>query len=176
MRTWRNWKTRKLEGLVGEIPCGFKSHRPHMEIENIKPEDVDKIVEIEMESFPRDDIFEKGDLIRFLKEFPEGCFVAKKDGEVLGYGISKIEKEDGVIVSLAIRKDFRRRGVGSEILKRIIEVFERHKRKRILLHVNETNVEAISLYLNFGFQKEKRIKNYYKNGDTGILMVKKMGG
>ena len=30
MRKWRNWQTRRLQVPVVAIPCGFKSHLPHL--------------------------------------------------------------------------------------------------------------------------------------------------
>ena len=30
MRSWRNWQTRQVEGLVPAMACWFKSSRPHL--------------------------------------------------------------------------------------------------------------------------------------------------
>ncbi len=37
---WRNWQTRSVQGAVGIILCGFKSHHPHSKFsrsENLLP-------------------------------------------------------------------------------------------------------------------------------------------
>ena len=41
MRSWRNWQTRYFERVVGEIPCRFKSGRPH---QFNKGEDIKELV------------------------------------------------------------------------------------------------------------------------------------
>lgn len=65
---------------------------------------------------------------------------------------------------------YRRKGIGSKLLKYLIE--QNKDIKNITLEVRSSNIPAIKLYENNGFEKVTLRKNYYKNED-GILMIKK---
>lgn len=53
------------------------------------------------------------------------CTVACIDGSIVGYGL--IEKKTGDIPQLAVRQDFRRKGIGSSILADLLKNTERDK-------------------------------------------------
>ena len=62
--------------------------------------------------------------------------------------------------------EYRKNGIGSKMIDFIVSY-----NLPISLEVDETNTDAISLYLKFGFKKVAIRKNYYGKND-GILMVR----
>jgi len=78
----------------------------------------------------------------------------------------------GHIMNLAIDPAYRRRGFGSELLKKGLEYLQELGAQTVELEVRVGNEAAINLYKRFGFLIKERIKNYYHNGDDAFLMTK----
>ena len=51
------------------------------------------------------------------------------------------------------------------------EMFEKEEYSRVMLEVNENNIEAIRLYNKLGF-KEISLRNRYYGDETAIIMEK----
>jgi ribosomal protein S18 acetylase RimI-like enzyme len=88
------------------------------------------------------------------------ALVALVNGEkVIGFSISAIknhppiftETKYGEIIDLAIHDDYRRRGIGEEMLKIIFEWFDAHDARRIELRVAAKNLIGYSFWEKHGF-------------------------
>lgn len=88
--------------------------------------------------------------------------------KVLGY--LEIRLVDGVvdIMNLFVNEEERKKGIATSLMN---EMFEKEKYSRIMLEVNENNVEAIRLYNKLGF-KEISLRNRYYGEDDAIIMEK----
>ena len=71
-------------------------------------------------------------------------------------------------MNIVVRKDKRQEGVGSKLLKKVLEIANEWKAQSITLEVNEKNVLAIQLYQKFGFKQVGLRKKYYYNTDNAI--------
>ncbi len=86
--------------------------------------------------------------------------VALDRGEAVAYSISQISKrppmvlqtEFGFISDLGVRSDYRRKGLGEQVLNRILEWFESRRVKRIELLVLSQNHTAVSFWKKHGFE------------------------
>jgi ribosomal-protein-alanine N-acetyltransferase len=134
--------------------------------------DLRKVYEVELESFENPYPFPV--FLNFLLKEPNGFLIAKMNDQIVGYVIGVIEKNIGTIVSIAVKKDYRRKGIGKKLLDYIIEYFKLKNISIINLQVRIDNYEAISFYENNGFKKVKILKNYYSNGCDAFLMEKKI--
>ncbi len=91
------------------------------------------------------------------------------DGEkVLGY--LEIRLVDGVvdIMNLFVNEEDRKKGIATSLMNKMIE---EEDYSRIMLEVNENNIEAIKLYSKLGF-KEISLRERYYGEDTAIIMEK----
>lgn len=92
--------------------------------------------------------------------------VADSYGEVigvLGFIGGPFNKTSHVIeVGMAIRKNFRRSGLGSTLLREAISWARKKGFYRLELGVLATNDQAIALYKKFGFQEEGVRKKRYR--------------
>jgi ribosomal-protein-alanine N-acetyltransferase len=96
-------------------------------------------------------------------------FVAEIDGEIRGYiAFSKILDEVH-IENIAVEPEWRGKGIGSYLLKFVIE---KNKNCDFYLEVRPSNSPAISLYKKFGFFEVGRRKKYYGDEDA-IMMVRR---
>ncbi|MDI6701976.1 ribosomal protein S18-alanine N-acetyltransferase [Methanothermobacter wolfeii] len=140
-----------------------------MIIREFKPQDLKRVLEIEKASF-RDPY--PANLLRDIYNLGAGFLVAQEDGKVVGFIIFWIRFEDeGHIISLAVDKDYRRRGVGRELVRMTISIFEKFHIKNIKLEVRAENRVAISFYRSLGFREEKIIRDYYEDGEDAVVMT-----
>lgn len=98
--------------------------------------------------------------------------VAKRDGEVIGYGIAWLKFETFHIGNLAVHRSFRRRKIGQRLLRALMETGLGRDCRLATLEVRETNQAAISLYRKFGFSPVALQTGYYDDtGENAIIMM-----
>ncbi len=130
--------------------------------------DLDKIHELEKTCFDRDAYTRH--FLRLLLADPSSVPLkaVNEKGEFVGSVIGRIEKIGGQVVgriyTLDVRPDFRRRGVGAALLKRLEEEFRRLGCEKSILEVAVDNEPAIRLYKSLGYAFTSRLKDYYGRG------------
>jgi len=99
-------------------------------------------------------------------------YVAKTCGKTIGYmGLSKISGE-GYVTNVAVLPEFRRQGIGKDILKFAIDD-SIDELEFMSLEVRVSNEAAISLYENFGFKNVGTRKRFYTNpAEDAFIMTK----
>ena len=97
------------------------------------------------------------------------CIIAEIDDKIAGYINYHIIADEYHIANLAVRENFKKQGVATNLLAYLIDMAIKNKSYGITLEVRQSNEAAIGLYSKFGFIKEgKRIK-YYGNEDAVIM-------
>lgn len=133
--------------------------------------DLDQVNQVEKASFP-DRPYSKVDFVSYLLIAGEGFIVACKDGSVIGYVIAMRQGREGMIQSIAVSPEFRRKGIGEMLMKSAISRLT-GRFKRLYLLVDANNERAIRLYHKLSFSETgKIIKKYYPNGDDAVEMVR----
>jgi ribosomal-protein-alanine N-acetyltransferase len=143
-------------------------------IERFDPINLNEILEIEKNSFGKKETFPKEYFLELSKKWPEGFLVAKLGGEIVGYAVGEKDKDSGLIVSVAVKKEWRRRGIGKKLIEKLLENFKKEGMKIVFLHVREENREAINFYQALGFKIIELVENYYSNGENAYLMEKNL--
>lgn len=93
-------------------------------------------------------------------------FVIEENRKIVGYVIA--DEKRGLIVSIAIHPEYRRRGYGKMLMKHVL----RFMKGKVVLQVRKSNKEAIEFYKKLGFEEEGEIKRYYIDGEDALLMSK----
>ena len=101
-------------------------------------------------------------------------FVAKLDDKVVGYGGYWWVMFEAEITNIAVHKDYRRMGIASKIIEKMVEKCAQTSTSLLHLEVRESNENAINLYTKMGFVQDGFRKNYYKNNENAILMTKEI--
>ncbi len=78
--------------------------------------------------------------------------VAKEDGALAGYIGMYISLDEGEITNVAVAPQFRRRGVGTQLIEEIRREAAAHGVTSIVLEVRVSNEGAILLYEKCGFR------------------------
>ena len=97
--------------------------------------------------------------------------VLKYENEIVSFGGIKIILDEADIMNIVTKKNKRNQGFAKFLLNELITIAEEQNCKTITLEVDENNLPAIKLYKDFEFKEVGKRKNYYKNGNTAILMT-----
>ena len=97
-------------------------------------------------------------------------FTAVSGGKFAGFGASEWDREQNAVclMTLAVRPEFRNRGIGSALLEAMETAFG--DLSDVYLHVDSENETAIRLYLQNGYKQSGIIPSYYMNGHDAIIM------
>ena len=99
--------------------------------------------------------------------------IAKLNQKIVGFAGIKILMDEADIMNIVVKKDSRNQGIGSLLLKELINLAKKLNLASITLEVMEENYSAIHLYRKFGFKQVGIRKNYYKD-KNGLIMTKKL--
>ena len=131
--------------------------------------DLPSIYRIELESFR--DPYPYSLFVWLLQNCSRFFLVAEENGLVVGYAVACVEPEaTGHVVSIAVAKKHRRKGIGKALLEELIKRMKEAGLKKDILEVRVSNEPAIRLYEKLGFRAIKRLKSYYSDGEDGWLM------
>ncbi len=82
-------------------------------------------------------------------------------GPVAGYIVARETAGELHINNVAVRAEYRRRGIGAQLLNRVIGEARRRKATAAFLEVRSANHAAQALYEKSGFKAIARRANYY---------------
>lgn len=101
------------------------------------------------------------------------CLVAETEGKRLAaMVVSWVIVDELHIATLATHTDFRRQGVGSQLLAGALADGHMRGATRAMLEVRESNEAAQAMYRKFGFEVTGRRASYYRdNGEAALLMT-----
>lgn len=141
-----------------------------MIIRDFRRQDIKRVLEIETASFR--DPYPSSILID-IYNLGAGFLVALKDNLIVGYIIFWIRFEDeGHIISLAVDRKYRRKGIGCELLENAMKIFKKFNIKEIKLEVRAGNQGAREFYKNLGFKEKKILEGYYEDNEDAVVMNK----
>ncbi|MEM1526165.1 MAG: N-acetyltransferase [Ignisphaera sp.] len=155
----------------------------YVRIRPVTKADLDNVIAINIECLPEH--YPYSFWLDHLEKWGNVFYVAEVDGEVVGYVLSRIEESSsrchgrtskiGHIVSVAVKEEYRARGIATALLSAVLSVFQTmHNIEEVQLEVRVSNYKAIRLYEKLGFIKAERIEGYYLDGEDSYLMVKNL--
>ncbi|KAJ7223058.1 acyl-CoA N-acyltransferase [Mycena pura] len=77
----------------------------------------------------------------------------------------------GYIAMLSVRKDWRKRGIASALVKNSLDAMKEDGVDEVVLETEYDNSAALSLYESLGFIREKRLYRFYLNGKDAFRLV-----
>lgn len=96
------------------------------------------------------------------------------ENEIVCFGGIKIILDEATLMDIVTKKKKRRQGFAKFVLNELLTIADEENCSSMTLEVRENNLPALHLYKQFGFEEVGKRKNYYKNGDTAILMTCKL--
>ena len=121
--------------------------------------DMAEVLDIEGESFEFP--WSEDDFIRCLRQRNCIGMVAEHDERVVGFMIYELHKNRLHILNFAVAKDARRRGIGAQMISKLVSKLSHQRRTRILLEVRETNLAAQMFFKTAEFKAVSVLRDFY---------------
>ncbi len=95
---------------------------------------------------------------------------------IIGYIVARETAGELHINNVAVRSEFRRRGIGAALLNRILDEARKREAKAAFLEVRSSNHAAQALYEKSGFRAIARRTNYYTEPvEDAVVMTMELG-
>ena len=109
----------------------------------------------------------------FLSSFEVGHkgLICKKDNLMIGFIIFSPISPEAHILSISVRNEMQSKGIGTLLLKSMLDQCKVMNYKKIFLEVRVTNEKAINFYEKFGFSKDAIRNNYYTDNSEDALLM-----
>ncbi len=119
------------------------------------------VLDIEADSFEFPWLEE--DFIRCLRQRNCIGMVVEHDDRVAGFMVYELNKTRLHMLNFAVAPQFRRLGVGSQMIRKLIGKLSAQRRSRIMLEVRETNLAAQLFFRENGFRAVSVLREYYED-------------
>src|SRR5579884_653607 len=131
--------------------------------------DMPEVLQTEQESFEYS--WTEEDFLRCLRQRNCIGMVAEQGEKVVGFMIYELHKNKLHILNFAVNPCFRRLGVGSQMVAKLISKLSSHRRTRITLEVRETNLDAQLFFRKQGFRAVRVLRSFYEDsGEDAYLL------
>jgi len=129
-------------------------------VRDIVRQDLPKILKIEASSFEFH--WSEEDFINCLRRNNCDCLVAECKDRIVGFVVAEFDEANIHVTNLAVDGNFRRLGVGSQLMAEVIEGYG-NGRFNIVLEVRETNLPAQLFFRRMGFRAVSILRRFYPN-------------
>ena len=119
---------------------------------------------------PPRSIIENEDLQVYVRDFgkkaDDRCLVAEVEGKVIGAVWTRVMNDYGHIadgipsLAISIYKDYRHKGIGTDLLRKMLQLLKRDGYPQVSLSVQKANY-AFRMYLKAGFEVLKETDEEY---------------
>lgn len=134
--------------------------------------DMPQILAIENRCF--DDPWTEEDFIKVLRR--RNCIgMVAEDSEterIVGYMTYELEKQKLELLSLAVDKDFRRNGIGKQMIGKLTMKLSPDRRNVLTVLVRETNLGAQLFFRQMGFRAVNIVRNAYDDTDEAAYYMR----
>ena len=141
---------------------------------------IEKFEEIQLEElmlFLDENLNENYERVVFLnirKRWPEGFLTVIDEDKIVGMCCGAILPNDKLrILILVLQSDYQKRGIGKNLMVRMIKASGLFGVKKVTLEVRKDS-DAIAFYRKLGFSSVDVLPCYYQDGCDGIVMEKQL--
>lgn len=124
--------------------------------------DIDEVARVETDAYPFP--WTRGNFLDSLASGYQAWVAREVDGRLAGYFLLMPAVDDMHLLNITVRPDLQGRGVGRQLLDKIIALTRSAGIAAVLLEVRPSNVHALSVYRHTGFAQIGVRKNYYPAG------------
>ena len=143
-------------------------------VHKMKFEESAAVAEMEHQIFP--DKWSERAVLDTLENEQTICLTAEKAGRLIGYLFAYVAADETDIARVAVLKESRKQGVGSELMKELKKVGQEQELKKLLLDVRRSNTAARAFYKKHGFTEDGVRPGFYeKPEEDAVLMSCEIG-
>jgi ribosomal-protein-alanine N-acetyltransferase len=131
--------------------------------------DMPEVLRTEQDSF--DYSWTEEDFLKCLRQRNCIGMVAELGDKVVGFMIYELHKTKLHVLNFAVHPEFRRTGVGRQMVAKLIGKLSSHRRTKITLAVRETNLPAQLFFKMLDFRAIKVMRGYYEDSGEDAFMM-----
>jgi ribosomal-protein-alanine N-acetyltransferase len=101
------------------------------------------------------------------------AWVLLDGAKIIGYALMMMVLDEAHLLNLSVAKAYQKQGLGRLLLEHMIAIAKKHAAANMFLEVRPSNISAIALYENIGFNEMAIRRGYYPahNGrEDAVLM------
>ena len=142
----------------------------NVELRPLEPRDLDAVEEIERASYPTP--WSRSMFVAELRKPSSLTLGAYSDeGDLVGYAFVSRYVDAWHVMNVAVSVEFRRRGIATTLLERLFEVTATDPHRGYTLEVRVSNLHAIRLYEQLGFEARGIRRGYYTDNREDALIM-----
>jgi [ribosomal protein S18]-alanine N-acetyltransferase len=122
--------------------------------------DLDQCLGIEAACFPFP--WSEGDFLANLREQHIIGMVAKAADRVVGYYVYEIRLVRLIVTNFAVHPDYRKSGVGAQMVDSIKSRMLKGRQRRISLAIGESNLRGLNFFKSQGFKAIKLLRGHWE--------------
>lgn len=131
--------------------------------------DMAEVLATELASF--DYAWTEDDFLRCLRQRNCIGMVAETDDRVIGFMIYELHRSRLHILNFAVHPEYRRTGIGAQMLGKLVNKLSTHRRQRITLAVRESNLDAQMFFRQFDFKAMRVLRKYYEDSGEDAFQM-----
>ena len=136
----------------------------------MRMEDLDTIMAIEQHIYPYP--WTRGNFKDALNSGYSAWLLMHNEA-IIGYSLMMLVLDEAHLLNLSIAKAYQKQGLGRYLLEYMVEIAKNNQMANMFLEVRPSNLSAIALYENMGFNEMAIRRGYYPaaNGrEDAVLM------
>ena len=125
-----------------------------MQIRTVKLEDYDKLILFWKENYFVSEMDSLERFTLFLQKNPDLSILAEDNGNIVGTSLGSFDGRRGYLQKVVVAKEFRKKGLGKELVENVIEKLKLLSATYIPISVEQ---DLVHFYENCGFKKSQKI-------------------
>jgi ribosomal-protein-alanine N-acetyltransferase len=101
------------------------------------------------------------------------AWVLMLNEQIIGYSLMMLVLDEAHLLNLSVAKSYQKQGLGRTLLEHMVSIAKSNQMANMFLEVRPSNISAIALYENMGFNEMAVRRGYYPaaNGrEDAVLM------
>ena len=138
--------------------------------------DIERLCEIDAACFPAKVAFPPQEMRATLQQPGALAIIAQaREDEVTGFIVAaKVGPKKGHIVTVDVQPEFRRRGLGEQLMLAVSKRLAEAGVETVRLETAVSNRAAQALFRKLGFERIAKAKAYYPDGSDAWVMEKQL--
>jgi ribosomal-protein-alanine N-acetyltransferase len=131
--------------------------------------DMSDVLRAEQQSF--EFAWTEDDFLRCLRQRNCIGMVAEHNERIVGFMIYELHKSRLHVLNFAVAPEFRRHGVGAQMIGKLVGKLSGHRRTKITLAVRERNLAAQLFFRSRDFKAVRVLRNYYEDSGEDAFQM-----
>jgi len=146
-----------------------------VQIRAFQPEDFEGLYRLDQSCYPPGIAYSRYALREFLGAPGARAWVAEEEKTLVGFVIvQRVGCDRGHVITLDVREDRRRRGIGMKLLTIGEEWLASQGARRVRLETAVKNPPAVAFWQRAGYEVVGRLRRYYLDRDDAYRMEKEL--